>query len=57
MRYNIRVDMFAEIETDSDAAGTGVGICVWDVGETGGVGEADGQGCGGLVEMSRRGQG
>lgn len=30
-----------QVEADCDAARVGVGVCVWDVGDSGGVGEAD----------------
>lgn len=41
VRHDVCVDMVAKVEADADAPGVGIGVCVGDVGEAGGVGEAD----------------
>jgi hypothetical protein len=47
----VSVLVIAQNEADGNTARIGVSIGVRDVGDPGGVGEADPDGCGGLVEV------
>ena len=56
MRDYICVDVRGQVETDANAARVSGGVGVGDQGQSGGVGEAEGDWCGRVVEMGCGGE-
>lgn len=48
---NVGVDMRGQVEAYADTAWVGGGVCVWDLGDPRGVGEAEGDWSGRVIEM------
>ena len=53
---NVCVDVRAQVEAYADTARVGGGVCVGDLGDPRGVGEAEGDGRGRVIEMGCGGE-
>jgi hypothetical protein len=56
MTDNVGMLTVAEMESNATSTWVGVFVKIWDVGNPGGVREADPDGGGGVIEMGRSGE-